>query len=74
MASYQKITNVLDFAVSFAPSGAFPLDSRSMFGSYTAAEAAAKTAENAGSTNTVYYFGQILTVLSRIILSRLIRV
>lgn len=62
MASYQKITNVLDFAVSFAPSGAFPLDSRSMFGSYAAAEAAAKTAENAGSTNTVYYFGQILTV------------
>lgn len=62
MASYEKITNILDYAVSLSPSAAFPIDARSMFGSYTAAAAAAATAENAGSTNTVYYIGQRLTV------------
>lgn len=62
MASYAGITNTLDFAVAFSPKTAFPLDARSMFGSYDAAVAAAQTAENAGSSNTVYYFGQILTV------------
>lgn len=62
MASYEKITNILDYAVALSPSAAFPLDARSMFGSYEAAAAAAATAENAGSTNTVYYIGQQLTV------------
>ena len=62
MASYAGITNTLDFAVAFSPKTAFPLDARSMFGSYDAAVAAAQTAENAGSSDTVYYFGQILTV------------
>ena len=62
MASYTAITNTLDFAVAFKPKTAFPLDARSMFGSYDAAVAAAKTAENAGSSNTTYYYGQILTV------------
>ena len=33
MASYEGITNLLDFAVAFNPSTAFPLDARSMFGS-----------------------------------------
>ena len=53
MASYEGISNLLDFAVAFNPSTAFPLDARSMFGSYTAAQAAAATAENAGSSNMV---------------------
>ena len=57
MASYEPINNKLNFAVSFNPITAFPLDARSIFGSTTAAEAAAATAENAGSTNTVYYYG-----------------
>lgn len=62
MASYTGITNILDFAVAFNPSTAFPLDARSMFGSKAAAEAAAATAQNAGSSSTVYYFGMPLTV------------
>lgn len=62
MASYEGISNLLDFAVAFNPSTAFPLDARSMFGSYTAAQAAAATAENAGSSNTKYYFGMPLVV------------
>lgn len=62
MASYEKIKNTLNFAVSFNPSSAFPIDARSMFGKYTDAVAAAATAENAGSSNTQYYIGQILTV------------
>ena len=37
MASYAGITNTLDFAVAFSPKTAFPLDVRSMFGSYDAA-------------------------------------
>ena len=62
MASYEGISNLLDFAVAFNPSTAFPLDARSMFGSYTAAQAAAATAENAGSSNTKYYFGMPVVV------------
>lgn len=62
MASYEGISNLLNFAVAFNPTTAFPLDARQMFGSKTAAEAAAATAENAGSSNTVYYFGMPLVV------------
>ena len=62
MASYEKITNLVDLPVSFSPKTAFPLDSRSMFGSKAEADAAAATAENAGSSNTVYYIGQTITV------------
>ena len=62
MASYENITNTLNFAVAFKPTTAFPLDARSMFGSYSAAEAAAASAKNAGSSESIYYFGQILTV------------
>ena len=62
MASYEPINNKLNFAVSFNPITAFPLDARSIFGSKTEAEAAAATAENAGSTNTVYYYGMPLVV------------
>ena len=62
MASYNAITNILDYAVSLSPSGAFPIDARSMFGSYDAALVAAQSAENAGSNNTKYYYGQRVTV------------
>lgn len=62
MASYIKVTNTVNLPVSFNPQTAFPLDARSMFGSYAEAVAAAATAENAGSSNTVYYIGQTLTV------------
>lgn len=60
--SYEKVTNILSFAVGFEPKSAFPLDVRSMFGSYAEAYAAAQSAENAGSTNTNYYIGQQVTV------------
>ena len=50
MASYTDITNTLNFSVSFKPTSAFPLDARSMFGSYAAAAAAAATAVNAGGS------------------------
>lgn len=57
MASYTDISNILNFSVSFARTSAFPLDAKCMFGSKAAAEAAAAEAENAGSNNTVYYYG-----------------
>lgn len=53
----------LDFAVSFSRQTAFPLDARSYFESLASAEAAAKTAEVAGSKNTTYYFGQTICVV-----------
>lgn len=62
MSSYEPVNNVLDFNVALKPSTAFPLDAREMFGSFEEALAAAATAEDAGSTNTTYYFGQTVTV------------
>lgn len=59
MAEFGK----LNFAVAFNPQTAFPLDARSYFESYDEAVAAAKTAATAGNKNTVYYFGQTLTVV-----------
>lgn len=68
--SYNKnLISTMNFAVSFKPQSAFPLDSRTMFGSYDDAYVAAQSAENAGSTNTIYYFGQILTVFENGIVS-----
>lgn len=58
MADYGK----LNFSVAFDPTSAFPLDARSYFTSLTDAEAAAQTAEEAGSKNTVYYYGQKILV------------
>ncbi len=58
MANFGK----LEFAVAFDPLSAFPLDGRTYFESMTAAEAAAKTAEAVGSTNTKYHYGMTLTV------------
>lgn len=59
MADYGK----LNFSVSFNPTSAFPLDARSYFESFTDAQNAAAKAEEAGSTNTVYYIGQKLLVV-----------
>ena len=50
-------------SVAFNPTSAFPLDARSYFESYNLAVAAALTAEEAGSTNTQYYFGQQIAVV-----------
>lgn len=52
----------LNFGVSFAMTGAFPAEANSFFKTYAEAVAAAKTAEAPGSTNTVYYYTQILHV------------
>lgn len=68
--SYVKIKNLVDLPVSFSPTGAFPVDSRTMFGSYAEAVAAAATAENAGSTNTAYYIGMTLTVFENGVVSK----
>jgi hypothetical protein len=59
MANFGK----LNFAVSFNPQTAFPLDARSYFESLNDAMAAAQAAGPAGSTEHVYYFGQTLTVV-----------
>ena len=53
----------VDFAVSFNRQTAFPLDARSYFETLTAAQAAAAKAEEAGSSNTVYYYGQTVAVV-----------
>lgn len=53
----------LDFVVSLNRKTAFPLDARSYFESLASAEAAARTAEAAGSKNTTYYFGQTICVV-----------
>lgn len=53
----------LNFSVSFNPTSAFPLDARSYFESLSAAQAAAAQAKEAGSTESVYYYGQTLVVV-----------
>ena len=60
MANFGK----LDFNISLKPTSAFPLDARCYFESLADAEAAAATAEEAGSTNTIYYYGQKLVVVA----------
>lgn len=52
----------LNFSTSFNPTSAFPIDARTYFESYELAVEAAGTAEEAGSANTTYYYGQILVV------------
>lgn len=54
----------LNFSVAFNPTSAFPLDARCIFSSYEEALAAAESAETAGSTNTAYYIGQKLLVVT----------
>lgn len=53
----------LNFSTSFNPTSAFPLDARCYFENLASAQAAAASAEAAGSSNTVYYFGETLAVL-----------
>lgn len=50
-------------SVAFNPTSAFPLDARSYFESLESAQAAAAQAEEVGSTNTIYYYGQIISVV-----------
>lgn len=49
-------------SIAFNPTSAFPLDARAYFESYTDAEAAAKRAEEVGSTNSAYHYGMKLLV------------
>lgn len=61
MASFGK----LNFSTSFNPTAAFPLDGRTYFEGETAlsdAIAAAESAKDVGSTDTVYYYGMKLLV------------
>lgn len=53
----------LDFAVAFNRQTAFPLDAKSYFESYASAVAAAQTADEAGSKKSVYYYGQVVSVV-----------
>ncbi len=60
MADYGK----LNYSVSLKPTSAFPLDARCYFESLAEAQAAASKAEEVGSTNTIYYYGQKLVVVA----------
>ena len=66
--TYDKIKNVLSYAVALNPDSAFPLDARAYFGALgdkdnpapgTARHAAANAAP-AGSSTSSYFFGQQL--------------
>lgn len=63
MYSYEMIKNILSYAVALKPDGAFPLDARSYFGSYDEAVVAASKAKPAGSTESVYFYGQQIYVV-----------
>ena len=53
----------LNFSTSFKPTSAFPLNANCYFESFAEATAAAQTAEETGSSNTVYHFGQEIVVV-----------
>ena len=53
----------LDFAVAFNRQTAFRLDAKSYFESLELATAAAASAQEAGSSETTYYFGQTIAVV-----------
>lgn len=55
----------LAFSTSFEPTAAFPLDARSYFESLTEAKKAAKTAKEAGSSDSIYYYGQTIIVVEK---------
>lgn len=59
----------LNFSVSFNPTSAFPIDARSYFESYDAAEKAALSAKQVGDSTTTYYYGQTLVVVENNIAS-----
>lgn len=60
MADFGK----LNFAVSFNPQTAFPLDARYYFDSLSAAEAAAANAVEVGSSNGTYFYGENVCVVT----------
>ena len=60
MANFGK----LNFAVSFNPQTAFPLDARYYFASLSEAQAAAAAAVEVGSSNGVYYIGENVCVVT----------
>lgn len=53
----------LNFSTSFKPTAAFPLNANCYFESLELAIAAAATAEEVGSSNTVYHYGQEIAVV-----------
>ena len=53
----------LDFAVAFNRQTSFPLDAKSYFESLELATAAAASAQEAGSSETTYYYGQTVAVV-----------
>jgi hypothetical protein len=54
----------LNFSVSFNPTSAFPLDARYYFDNLAEAKAAAKSAKEVGSTETTYFYGETICVVS----------
>lgn len=60
MANFGK----LNFAVSFAPQTAFPLDARYYFATLTEAEAAAASAVEVGSSSGTYFYGENVCVVT----------
>lgn len=52
----------LNFSVSLAMTGAFPVEANAFFNTYAEAETAAKNAEAPGSTNTIFYYTQVIHV------------
>ena len=60
MAEFGK----LNFAVAFAPQTAFPLDARYYFDSLEAAEAAALSAVEVGSSTGTYFYGENVVVVT----------
>ena len=52
----------LDFLLGFNRTKAFPLDANSYFEDYAEAEQAAKTAAAVGSSDSAFYFGQIIII------------
>lgn len=53
----------LNFSVPFSMTSALPLDANSYFESLAAAQTAASTAQEAGSSTTQFYFGQTVVVV-----------
>lgn len=54
----------LNFSVPFAMTAALPLDYNAYFDNLVEAQAAALTAGELGSTDTVYYYGQTIVVVT----------
>ena len=50
-------------SIAFSPTSAFPLNANCYFESKNAAEQAAALAKEAGSTETIYYYGMQIVVV-----------